>query len=56
MKVSDQLAYKVANRYTDDLIEAVEAELGIELGEEKWEEVSDALEGAVTEAIQEAFA
>lgn len=55
MQVSDETAKAVAKEYADELVEAAERHLGIELGDEQYSEVSSAIEADLGELVQDAF-
>ena len=53
--ITKQAAINVADAVVDDLIERMESQLGIELGEEKLDDMAVQLEAEIAECLQEAF-
>ena len=55
MIVSDRVAAKVAARFADEIMEAVECELGVQLDIDPAADIAQAIEADIAEAIQDAF-
>lgn len=55
MNVSDRVALLVAGRYAEDIIAAVENELGVELDDDTGLELEASFQDDLAELIQEAF-
>jgi hypothetical protein len=55
MQVSAEKSRAVATEYADEIVEAVERHLGIELSDEQYSEVSSAIEADLTEMVVDAF-
>jgi hypothetical protein len=53
--VQQDTAQRIAHEATDDLVEAVESAMGVELGEAQWEQVTGAIEADLTESIVDSF-
>lgn len=56
MNVWLEHATSIAHGVTDDIVDAVEAKLGIELSDNQWEQITAQIEGDLAESIQDAFA
>jgi hypothetical protein len=55
MQISAEKSRAVATEYADEIVEAVERHLGIELSDEQYSEVSSAIEADLTEMVVDAF-
>ncbi len=56
MRITLEVAQKHASEAVDQIVERIEAELGFELADYRWEEVTSQIEADLAEAIVDAFA
>jgi len=55
MQVTQEKAQAVAKEYADEIVEAVERHLGLELNDEQYSEVSSAIEADLAEMVVDTF-